>query len=145
MLLFKHGYYKFNWDTDYEYDVEAFWGRVKQAQKAPTRSERIAAYRVICTIYNGPYLPDVDGTWVYSPREQIWRAFQEAALALGYHSLEIGDFCDALNLCNQILSEDLCVEEAHRLAMQVHASMGNRAAMVRQFELCDRRLTYIYI
>lgn len=140
MLLFKEGYYQFNWDADYEYDVETFWNQIDRAQKAPDRRRRLAAYEAACTLYNGPYLPNVEGTWVYSPREQIWQAFREAALALGRHNLETGNFCEALNYSNQILSEDLYVEEAHRLAMRAHAFMGNRAAVVRQFELCQKVL-----
>ena len=41
-----------------------------------------------------------------------------------------------LKQCSQALSENACLDEAHRLAMRIHASMGNRAAIVRQYKRC---------
>jgi DNA-binding SARP family transcriptional activator len=42
----------------------------------------------------------------------------------------------SLRYCFQALSEDACLEDAHRLAMRIHAATGNRAAIVRQYERC---------
>ncbi|MDD5369822.1 MAG: bacterial transcriptional activator domain-containing protein, partial [Anaerolineaceae bacterium] len=35
---------------------------------------------------------------------------------------------------------EACLEEAHRLAMRVHAAMGNKIAVVRQYERCQNDL-----
>jgi DNA-binding SARP family transcriptional activator len=54
--------------------------------------------------------------------------------------LEGGRHTAALECCQRAFTEDPCLEEAHRLAMRVHAEMGNRAAVVRQFKRCQQAL-----
>jgi DNA-binding SARP family transcriptional activator len=54
--------------------------------------------------------------------------------------LEASEYRLALDYCQRALTEDSCLEEAHRLAMRAHAALGNRAAVVRQFESCQEAL-----
>jgi len=42
----------------------------------------------------------------------------------------------ALQYCFQALSQDACLEEAHRLLMKIHAAMGNRVEIMRQYDSC---------
>jgi len=39
-----------------------------------------------------------------------------------------------------VLAEDPSMEDAHRLAMRIHAALGNRADVARQFALCQKVL-----
>ena len=55
--------------------------------------------------------------------------------------MEKKSYKTALRYCYQALSEDACLEDAHRLAMRIHAATGNRAAIVRQYERCRAALT----
>jgi DNA-binding SARP family transcriptional activator len=50
------------------------------------------------------------------------------------------DFHGALAHIHRVLSQDPCQEEAHRLAMKTYAAMGNRADLVRQYEVCKTTL-----
>ena len=45
-----------------------------------------------------------------------------------------------LKRSQQALDEDPCFEPAHRVMMRVQAAMGNRAAVVRQYERCKLAL-----
>lgn len=140
VVVFDDERYSFNRGLDYEYDVETFVGSVEQARAATNPTERVAAYRAAVDLYRGPYLPEVEGGWVWPERERLWQAYVEAILKLARSHLEGREYSLALEYCWRILAEDPCLEEAHRLAMRVHAATGNRAAISRQYERCCRAL-----
>jgi two-component SAPR family response regulator len=125
---------------DYEYDVEAFLEKLAQAQVATDPAEQAAAYRAAIRLYRGPYLPEVEGEWAWWERERLSQTHQEAILRLAEIHLEAGEYRLALDYCHHALAKDTCLEEAHRLAMRAYAAMGNRAAVVRQFERCQQAL-----
>lgn len=139
-IVFDGERYFFNRELDYEYDVERFQEHLQQSRQAATWEERVSALMAAVELYDGPFLPNVDGVWVWPLREQLRQAFLTAVLELAEHHLEAGDLSAALKWCQRALAEDPCLEEAHRLAMRVYAAMGNRAAVVRQFELCRQAL-----
>ena len=90
-------------------------------------------------LYRGPYLPTQEALWAISKREMLRQIFIEVGLEL--HRLPGAErISEALNYCLRILAEDPCLEEAHRLAMQIHAASGNRAAIVSQYEQCRRTI-----
>jgi LuxR family maltose regulon positive regulatory protein len=140
VVLFEEDYYRFNRALDYEYDVEAFWRKLEQAQGTTDPGEQAAAYRSAIRLYKGPYLPEVEGDWAWLEREQLAQAYMEAVLTLARLHLEAKEYGVALEYCRRALAEDPCQEEAHRLAMRAHAATGNRAAVVRQFERCRQAL-----
>lgn len=74
-------------------------------------------------------------------RQRLFNAYTSVVLKLGELYLEQGDAQSALTCAQQLLQEDPCFEEAHRLAMQAYAAMGNRAAVVRQYDYCRRVLS----
>ncbi|MDX1688289.1 MAG: tetratricopeptide repeat protein [Candidatus Promineifilaceae bacterium] len=132
--------YHFNWELDYRYDVDAFRAKLQESKEAAETSARIAAYEEALRIYRGPYLPEAEGTWVMPEREALAEAHRQASLALARLYLAERQPGLALQLCRRLLAEDPCLEEAHRLAMRAHAARGNMAAVVRQFEACQRAL-----
>jgi len=141
VVLFHDGYYQFNANLDYEYDVEQFFREIYHAERSTDVTQKIAAYQNALRYYQGPYLPGLDDAWVVIERQRLFQAYTEALLKLGSLYLEQGDARGALNCAQQLLQEDPCFEEAHRLAMQAYAAMGNRAAVVRQYDYCRRVLS----
>ena len=140
VVLLDQDRYRFNRALDYEYDVEVFWEKLAQAQATTERAERAAAYRAAVDLYAGSYLPDVDGTWIYSEWVRLQQAFMKAALAVAGFHLETGEYGAATDYCQRVLAQDPCEEEAHRLVMRAYAAMGNQAAVTRQFESCRQAL-----
>jgi LuxR family maltose regulon positive regulatory protein len=140
VVLFEEDYYRFNRALDYEYDVEAFSRKLEQAQATTDPIEQAAAYRSAIRLYKGPYLPEIEGDWAWLEREQLAQSYMEAVLTLARLHLEAKEYGVALEYCRRALAEDPCQEEAHRLAMRVHAATGNRAAIARQFERCRQAL-----
>ncbi len=140
VVLFDKDRYCFNRAMDYEYDVDAFMERLGQAQTAATPTERAAAYRAAIHLYKGDFMPEIDGIWVEPERERLRRAFIEALLAMAESSLETQEYKAALDYCQRALTLDPCLEEAHRLAMRIHAATSNRVGVVRQLEHCRQAL-----
>jgi LuxR family maltose regulon positive regulatory protein len=125
---------------DYEYDVDTFLRKLAQARAATDTDEQVVTYQEVINLYAGPYLPDMDGTWVWPERERLWQAYVEAILKLAEINLETGEYETTLEYCLRILTEDPSLEAAHGLAMRAYAAMGDRAAVARQFERCEQVL-----
>lgn len=140
VVLYTNDIYHYNWAIDYQYDVEEFLQKVGEGDKTTDVAERIDAYRRAIALYRGPYLPTIEDAWALSTREYLQRIFIDTALALAELYQQRQQFSEALAVCQQILAQDPCLEDAHRLAMQIHATQGNRAAVVRQFSLCQQAL-----
>ncbi|MCJ7694721.1 MAG: tetratricopeptide repeat protein, partial [Anaerolineaceae bacterium] len=135
-IILHDDYYQFNWSIDYEYDAESFRTEYDIAQNSKDPNEKIKHYRAAIESYRGPYLPDVDESWIVAERQNYFQMNIEALLKLTKLHMDKKNFKEALRFCHLALSEDSCLEEAHRIAMRIHAAMGNRAAIVRQFERC---------
>jgi LuxR family maltose regulon positive regulatory protein len=140
VVLFDEDLYQFNRASDYEYDVEIFLGKMAEAQAAAEIDEQIAAYQAALSIYKGPFLPETEGEWAWWERERLSQAHLEAIIRLAELHLESGKHASSLEYCQLALTEDPCLEEAHRLAMRAHAALGNRADVVRQFKQCQQVL-----
>ena len=140
VVQYRDDVYHFNAELDYQYDVEEFLDHVQAGESCRSLAGKIDAYRAAIDLYRGPYLPDVDETWAWVERERLERIYGDILLQLGRIYFEDDQFQSALELSQQLLTLDSCNEDAHRLSMQIHAAMGNRAGIVRQFQLCERTL-----
>ncbi len=132
--------YLFNREVDYEYDVESFQKELALAEKSSIRQEKMEHYRAAVRLYRGAFLIDAEGAWVEIERERLYQSYMGALLRLAEMHLQAGEFEPALQYCQRALKEDSCQEDAHRVAMQVYAAMGNRALVIRQYEQCCRAL-----
>lgn len=132
--------YRFSRALDYTYDVELFRMYLLEARTASGPLERASAYRSALELYRGPYLDGEEELWVWPEREALAEAYREAALELAELDLKEEAYTRVLVLCRRLLTEDPCLEEAHRLAMRAHFGRGNMAAVVRQFHRCQQAL-----
>ncbi len=132
--------YRFDRSLDYDEDSESFLRELDLAEKASTLEEKIYHYRAAHKYYKGDYLPDLNENWVIVRREQLNRRFVDSLLKLASLEMETRQYESALNCVQRLLTLDPCLEEAHRLAMLIHAAMGNRAGVIRQYELCRQAL-----
>lgn len=132
--------YRFNYDLDYEYDLEIFTREIAAARSSEDLDGQISHYRAAAKAYRGPFLPDVDETWALTERERLAQMNREAWLKLGTLYLESHQYDLGLEACRRVNEDDPCFEDAYRLAMNLSAAAGNRAGVVRQFEMCRQAL-----
>jgi LuxR family transcriptional regulator, maltose regulon positive regulatory protein len=140
VILFEDDRYHFNRLLDYEYDSESFTHQLSKAKADTLIKEKIAHLRAAISLRSGPYLQDVDATWVWPEREYLDQVYVEALEQLAEVQRTAGDLQAALMACQEALKIDLCRESIHRLAMQLHAGQGNRLAVIWQYQTCRNAL-----
>lgn len=140
VILLSEGIYRFNPLIDYTYDVEIFLTSIQRAQETDDVKLKIKNLSHAIQHYRGDYLPDVDAYWVLPDREKFRQMYVDALYMMASLYYEKGVYRLALRYCNQAIEEDPVKEEAHRLAMQIHAAMGNKAEIIRQFEHCRNEM-----
>jgi LuxR family maltose regulon positive regulatory protein len=139
-ILFDEDLYRFNNDSDYEYDVDIFEAELAQARTAHDLAQQIFHYKTAVELVQGPYLEDVTAAWAWPERERIEQQYLSALLRLAKLLLQRGEKDKALQYCQRALARDACFEEAHQLAMQIYAAMKERSAVIRQYHLCQKIL-----
>jgi len=140
VVVFRDNYYQFNRLVDYEYDVQNFISLTNLAREEKNTRSKIEYLKSAIETYKGIYLPDIDEYWVMPDRQKFHEMHMQNLLDLAGIYRKENEFLKSLDYCQLALAEDSCHEEAYRISMQVHADMGNRAAVTRQFELCRKIL-----
>jgi DNA-binding SARP family transcriptional activator len=125
---------------DYEYDAETFVKELSLAEKTTEREQKEGHLLSALKVYKGPFLPDLDETWVIVERERLYQLFMETLLRLAGMYVEDRNYEASLTYCQRALDDDRCQEGAHRIAMRAYAEMGNRALVIRQYEQCRQAL-----
>lgn len=136
VVLFDDDLYWFNRDLDYDYDVESFLDGFADAQSTGSEDQKIKLLSGIVNLYQGVFLPEADGNWVIIERERLRKLFVQATLELAQLMFDARDYTASLECCLRALQEEPCLEEAHRLIMQIYSIRGNRVEINRQFERC---------
>jgi DNA-binding SARP family transcriptional activator len=132
--------YGFNVESDHYLDAADFADAVAKGQRAARRGQRtaaIAAFRRAISLYGGPYLPDnMYEDWTVVERERLAMLFNDAAMRLGGLLLEEGLAHEAIGLAWRVLENDRAHEEAYRLLMRAHATLGERSTALRLYARC---------
>jgi len=139
-VLFQDNFYQFNRSLDYEYDVQNFIAACTRAGDEKNTAKKKSALQTVIQIYRGAYLPDVNETWVVADRQKYLEMYLKSIEELVKIALSEKDFSKALDYCQQGLKEDICNEEIYRLTMEIHAALGNKAAISKQYETCRKVL-----
>ena len=139
-VLFQDNYYQFNRSLDYEYDVQNFLAASSQAREEKDIEKQILSYLNSIEWYKGLYLPDIDELWVIPDRQKYQEMYNKNILDLTRLLISKQKFEEGLIYCQKALDVDPCNEEVHRMSMEIHAAMGNKAAIARQYKLCRKSL-----
>ena len=140
VVHFQDNFYQFNRSVDYEYDVHSFLNATIIAREETAPEKKIEAYMTAIEFYKGPYLVDIDYSWVMPDRQRYQDLVISNILELVKLLVNIQDFDQGLDYCRRALKEDTCNEEIHRLIMEIYALMGNKAAISRQYQQCMKFL-----
>jgi len=138
VILLIEGRYRFNKMLEYFYDVEDFETKITDAQAEKDITSKIQMLEKAVRLYQGEYLPEYDGFWVITDRESHRQMYLESLVELGRLFFEKEDLKTAQKYISKALLEDDVLEEAHRLAMRIHAKAGNREEIIRQYEACKK-------
>lgn len=136
VIVFEEEYYRFNFELDYEYDVEAFDSHLQRAHKTSDLPARIEHLQKAVDLVRGPYLADVEGEWPAVERERLNQAYAAALEELAYLYLEANQLQACLAICQQALKQNQYQEAVYRIQMRALAALGDRPAVVRCYQAC---------
>jgi ATP/maltotriose-dependent transcriptional regulator MalT/two-component SAPR family response regulator len=133
-IVFDEIYYCFNRTLDYEYDVEAFESYLTRARKTKDVQRRIEYYQKAVDLVHGPYLVEVDAHWAAEERERLGQIYNSALEELAQLYLNTNQLNRCLSICQLALAQNPYNEAVYQLEMRAYAALGDRAAIVRQYQ-----------
>jgi two-component SAPR family response regulator len=139
-IVFDEVYYRFNRTLDYEYDVEAFESYLTRARKTRDMAKRIECYQKAVDLVQGPYLNEVDEAWAVEERQRLGQMYVSALEELARLYLDSNQLEHCLSICQSALIRDPYNESIYQIGMRAYAALGDRAAIVRQYQACKTAL-----
>ncbi|MCB8984147.1 MAG: transcriptional regulator [Ardenticatenaceae bacterium] len=126
-------------EADIWLDVEAFETAVDEGDCLQTDNapQAMQAYRRALALHQGEFLAEARyEEWCSEERERLITLYLRAADRLAQLLAEAALWEEALHVCQVILTQDNCWEQAYRLMMQAYAELGNRAQALRTYHRC---------
>ena len=135
-VVFDEGRYRFNWDSEYWFDVEAFEQGLDEAGLAASPRERSELLEKALRLYKGDYLQGIYADWCLLERERLRERHLAALESLARLHVDRGNLQQAIKELQHLLAQDPYREAAHRELMRCHYRMGDRVAAMRQYRIC---------
>ncbi len=104
-VTFTNETYEFNRAIDYEYDVERFTRELAQVHPEDEEDIQIKHLKAAIAVYQGPFLPKVDQTWVLAQRQNYEQLFIGAGLRLSALLIKNEHPATAMQLLKRFLNK----------------------------------------
>ncbi|MCB0046101.1 MAG: tetratricopeptide repeat protein [Caldilineaceae bacterium] len=140
IVIYEDDLYRFNQDLDYASDVEDFQTALARAAATTDLLRKSRALGHAIENYQGEFCPEIDDDWAQVERRHLDRRYRDALMELALLYLTLEQHADVLATCDRMIGVDACWEEAYRLSMRAYHAMGDRAAIVRQYDACHNAL-----
>jgi len=122
-----------------EFEEHAQAGR--RLEVAGQLAKALAEYGIAEGLYQGDFLEeDLYEDWARVQREHLRNIYLDIVGRLSGYYLQQGEYVAATALCQKILAQDNCHEEAHRRLMQCYLAQGQRHLAMRQYQACVEAL-----
>ncbi|WP_420645091.1 BTAD domain-containing putative transcriptional regulator [Candidatus Leptofilum sp.] len=103
--------------------------------------QAVECYETAVALYKGNYLQAYPyESWTHEARERLSARYLHAADRLAQWQAEQQNWEAVISLCQAILQQDDCWEDAYRLLIQAHVALGNRVQAVRTYQRCESAL-----
>lgn len=143
-IQFSGDHYQINPEIELWVDSEAFAREIEQARMgygAEKPDAAMKSYAIAIDLYTATFLPeDRYETWTDEPRRTYQSMYLEALHRLARHHYERAEHASAILLCQRVLAEESCDEDAHQLLMACYVAQGLRHLAVRQYQICVNTL-----
>lgn len=144
IILYKDGAYSLNPDLRLWVDFVSFERHVQHARKLEAEGlpgEACAAYEAALGLYQADFLVDEPyEEWTVLTRERLRVIYLEAVDRLSQIYMSQGRYGPAASLCQLILAQDNCREDAHARLMRCYSRQGQLPLALRQYQLCVQAL-----
>jgi len=111
---------------------------VEEGDESPTGE--IAKLEEAVSLYRGEYMEEIDYYWVSAERERINQMYLNLMDRLAHLYFDNQEFERAASCLRTILQHNPLLENTHALLMRVYAGMGDRMAVMQQYNTLCRAL-----
>jgi DNA-binding SARP family transcriptional activator len=144
VVEFRSGAYQISSAVEVRTDVEEFEqvaATAAEAQQAGDTEKSIELCEWAIATYRGDFLADEPyEEWTLLRRETLRIKYLDLLDRLTALYLDGDRIGECIGAAQQILHQDACREDAHRLLMRCYARQGRLHQVSRQFELCTRAM-----
>ncbi|MFN8563383.1 MAG: BTAD domain-containing putative transcriptional regulator [Anaerolineae bacterium] len=127
IIVFKEDNYCVNPDLDIWCDAHEFEALVQKARPLSYRDARTEdLWFHAATLYQGEFLPQLEGEWVADYREMLNEYYLECLVALGECARARNDLGEAIKMYKQALKVDPYREDIHCALISSYAARGER-------------------
>lgn len=137
-IISNDGFYRLNTQAGMGVDVIAFDSLARQSENAAQVGNMefaAQAARRAIQYYRGD-LYEGDELAVTLEQERLRALFLTLLARLADDFFKKGNYAECLQYAHRLLDYDLCREDAYRMVMRCHVRKGERAAALRQYNLC---------
>jgi ATP/maltotriose-dependent transcriptional regulator MalT/DNA-binding SARP family transcriptional activator len=135
-VIFEDGVYSFNWASDYWFDVKVFETLLGEAGQSTISEQTIALLKRALPLYKGDYLEGIFADWSALERERLQKRYLFAVETLAGLHADRRELQRAIELYQHLLAQDSYREVAHRELMRCYYRLGDRAAAIKQYQIC---------
>lgn len=129
-----------NWDQVAFYDAGEFLRRRRQGLNFLHQgllSEAVHAFTSAAELYREDFLADAASeTWILDERDRLRTAYLDVLEHLGDALIKLGCYGQAYSYAERLVQLDPCVEEGHRMLMQIFLASGHRSRAIAQYREC---------
>jgi DNA-binding SARP family transcriptional activator len=140
IVLYGEGNYFFNPDIQVWIDFEEFERHLQaghQLEAAGQLPEAIIEYEITASLYQGDFLEeDLYEDWPVLTRERLRVAYLDVLDRLSQIYYSRSQYAACVALCQQILEQDNCREDAHCRLMRCFSRQGQQRLALRQYQIC---------
>lgn len=144
VIVFKNGVYRFNSDLRIWLDVDEFRRHVQSGRRledAGNLSDAAAEYEQAIVLYEGDLMADdLADDWPVLTRERLRVAYLDTLDRLSHIRFGQDQYDACVALCQLLLAQDSCREDAHCRLMRCYSRLGQHHLAVRQYQLCVKTL-----
>ena len=141
VALARKGFYKFNDERPWNFDVSEFerlylvgQGQIKQGLE----DEAVSSFQKAEALYQGPFMEGYYADWAVYLKENLELKFVEILEIMMDHFFDKRRFEVANDYANRLLEIDNCHQEAHICLMTSHLKTGKPALAIRQYQTCTQ-------
>jgi DNA-binding SARP family transcriptional activator len=140
VISFDEGSYRLVSNLDIWLDVDEFAHCIKEGKKFESVNQLTAAvaeYEIAINLYRGDLLADSPyEEWMVLDRERLRVAYLDILDHLCRIYFNQEKYAACITVCQLILSQDRCCEDAHCILMRCYSRQGQYHLALRQYQSC---------
>lgn len=136
-ITFENGFYAFNRQLCYWFDVEVFEELVTEAQRLQVETPTLAIHKLeeAIKLYRGDFLEDTPtGDWYILRQRELKKKYMDILFLLGRLFFVQKQYAQAIDVYCQLVAYDGFLEAAHREIIRCYALLGERGQALRHYQ-----------